>query len=131
MNRREFVKQTAALGVAVGTGVYASGLGRSAAPAGTQPLRPPGALPEDDFLSTCIRCLRCVDACPNHALTSLPQGAAGGGTPTLHMRRASAKPGGVHPGAHGHSQRGGLLDEFAAVHGSQRPDSVPAATLLR
>ncbi len=89
MNRREFVKQTAALGVAVGTGVYTSGLGQGSASAGAPPLRPPGALKEDDFLSTCIRCLRCVDACPNHALTSLPQGAVGGGTPTLHMRRAA------------------------------------------
>ena len=27
-------------------------------------LRPPGALKEDDFLSTCIKCGMCVEACP-------------------------------------------------------------------
>jgi MauM/NapG family ferredoxin protein len=26
-------------------------------------IRPPGALPESDFLAACIRCMRCVDAC--------------------------------------------------------------------
>lgn len=28
-------------------------------------LRPPGALPEADFLDTCARCFKCGDACPN------------------------------------------------------------------
>jgi ferredoxin-type protein NapG len=28
-------------------------------------LRPPGALKEEDFLKTCIRCGRCVEACKN------------------------------------------------------------------
>ncbi|MFQ5490957.1 MAG: 4Fe-4S dicluster domain-containing protein, partial [Phycisphaerae bacterium] len=55
------------------------------------PLRPPGSLPEEEFASTCIRCLRCVDACPNHALVSMPPGSASGlgGTPTLQPRRAA------------------------------------------
>ena len=38
-------------------------------------LRPPGALPEEDFQDACARCFRCADACPNacirfHGLTS-------------------------------------------------------------
>lgn len=35
--------------------------------------------------------MRCVDACPNHALTPLPERSAGGagGTPTMHPRRAA------------------------------------------
>ena len=55
------------------------------------PLRPPGALCEDAFVSTCIRCLRCVDACPNRALVSIAQGAGGGiaGTPTMEPRKAA------------------------------------------
>ena len=31
-------------------------------------IRPPGALPEEEFLSTCIRCQRCQDACPTGAI---------------------------------------------------------------
>ncbi len=31
-------------------------------------LRPPGALPEDDFLAACIRCGQCVEACPHQTL---------------------------------------------------------------
>ena len=31
-------------------------------------LRPPGALKEDDFLKTCIKCGLCVIACPYHTL---------------------------------------------------------------
>ncbi len=36
------------------------------------PLRPPGALDEVSFLSTCTRCNKCVEACPVHALQRLP-----------------------------------------------------------
>ncbi len=31
-------------------------------------LRPPGALDEDDFLATCIKCGMCVEACPFNTL---------------------------------------------------------------
>ncbi|RME40282.1 MAG: 4Fe-4S dicluster domain-containing protein [Planctomycetota bacterium] len=31
-------------------------------------LRPPGALPEEDFLAACIRCYRCQDACEPGAI---------------------------------------------------------------
>jgi ferredoxin-type protein NapG len=31
-------------------------------------LRPPGALPEGEFLRTCYRCGSCGDACPVHAI---------------------------------------------------------------
>ena len=31
-------------------------------------LRPPGALPEPDFLAACIRCVRCQDACEPGAI---------------------------------------------------------------
>lgn len=31
-------------------------------------LRPPGAIPEPAFLQTCLRCGRCAEACPAHAI---------------------------------------------------------------
>jgi MauM/NapG family ferredoxin protein len=34
-------------------------------------IRPPGALPEDDFLKTCIRCGECMKVCPNNAIHPL------------------------------------------------------------
>lgn len=53
-------------------------------------LRPPGALPEDSFISQCIRCGRCVQACPVQAihLADLDQGM-GVGTPFMVAREQS------------------------------------------
>jgi len=88
-DRRQFIKQSAAVGLTVGGGLYFSGLTETGN-ANAAPLRPPGALPERDFSATCIRCMRCVDACPNHCLESLPDSAGAiAGTPTLHPRRAA------------------------------------------
>lgn len=39
-------------------------------------LRPPGALPEAEFLDTCFRCGSCVEVCPADAIFSLKQGDA-------------------------------------------------------
>ena len=35
-------------------------------------LRPPGALPENEFLNTCLRCGNCVESCPAEAIYPLP-----------------------------------------------------------
>ena len=50
-------------------------------------LRPPGAGNEQDFLSKCIKCGRCIEACPYKSLVahSALAGAAVG-TPTFDMR---------------------------------------------
>lgn len=34
-------------------------------------LRPPGAIEEDDFLATCIKCGQCIQVCPYHSLSLL------------------------------------------------------------
>jgi polyferredoxin len=48
-------------------------------------VRPPGSLPEDDFLGRCIRCGQCMRVCPNNALhpTLLESGLEGLWTPYL------------------------------------------------
>ena len=57
--RRKFLKRVAAAGAAVlGTlfaGKFAGGMGEVSAC-----IRPPGALPEKEFLSACTGCGRCV-----------------------------------------------------------------------
>ncbi len=46
-------------------------------------VRPPGALPESDFLAACLRCDRCIKACPSGCLqpATLEAGAYGFWTP--------------------------------------------------
>jgi ferredoxin-type protein NapG len=46
-------------------------------------VRPPGALPEQQFLETCSRCGECVRACPVHAIRLQPSGIAGDGAPYI------------------------------------------------
>ena len=46
--------------------------------------RPPGALPEIGFLAACTRCGVCTDACPPHAIVSVPgSGGLAAGTPYI------------------------------------------------
>jgi len=63
--RRQFLGTT--LKTAASVGLMGVGLGFYAQRANSLPplaIRPPGALPEEDFLSACIRCGLCVRDCP-------------------------------------------------------------------
>lgn len=98
LTRRRFLERLTS-GVLTVSGVAGAGLlavsgsGDEAAAC----LRPPGALPEDDFLATCIRCGRCADACPNRAIVAFTEdsgrevalrpGAGQRGTPVIFPRR--------------------------------------------
>ncbi len=79
MDRRDFLSRlTAGAAAAAVGGVFWGGFvqaDKSAALA----LRPPGALPEPDFLGKCIRCGLCVEACPYDTLALATPGS---GTPT-------------------------------------------------
>jgi MauM/NapG family ferredoxin protein len=89
MDRRDFLKNVLALGGSLlGYGGWiALQQGRSSGL--EQVLQPPGALPPADFASRCVRCLRCVDACPNHAIIALPAplGSLQQGIPVIKARR--------------------------------------------
>ncbi|MEK6797585.1 MAG: 4Fe-4S dicluster domain-containing protein [Planctomycetota bacterium] len=91
VGRREFLKQGAAVTLTIGGAAYFSGMMENQPLLAHPILRPPGALTEEQFAATCIRCMRCVDACPNHALESIPTSVGGNvaGTPTMQPRRAA------------------------------------------
>lgn len=94
VSRRAFLRGTATVVGAVGVG----GVGfLGTRPSAVACIRPPGALGEEDFLATCIRCGRCADACPNRCITafteesgrelSLVPAARQHGTPVIFPRR--------------------------------------------
>jgi len=65
VNRRQFLSTT--LATACSVSLMGTGLGFYASRADSLPataIRPPGALPEEDFLGACIRCGMCVRDCP-------------------------------------------------------------------
>ena len=73
LTRRQVLGQIAtgtAAVIGLGTGGWlAAGTGAAVAC-----VRPPGALLEEDFLATCIRCGRCADACPNRCIVAFTEG---------------------------------------------------------
>jgi len=71
-----------AAGLAVATKAFGAGLG-GAKP--VLPVRPPGSVPEQEFLQLCIRCGECFKACPNNVLQPLAfeQGLEGLWTPAV------------------------------------------------
>jgi MauM/NapG family ferredoxin protein len=55
----------------------------------TRDLRPPGALPEQEFLATCIRCGKCAQICPYGSIrmAGLQDGFLLMGTPVIRARQ--------------------------------------------
>ncbi len=80
-------------------------------------LRPPGAQGEADFSARCIKCGKCMEACPYLALSPAP-GDAGNRRRDSHGRRA--RPG--LPPVRGLSLRRGVPHERAARHRGARSD---------
>ena len=62
-SRRTFLKA----GIAASAGFLLSPL-LTKMSSGASVIRPPGALKEDDFLSTCVRCGECMRVCPSQGL---------------------------------------------------------------
>ncbi len=69
MKRRRFLK---ASGIGAAVLAHAALTGKVSHAAVNQPslryLRPPGALPEEEFLNRCIHCGQCGEACPNRCI---------------------------------------------------------------
>jgi ferredoxin-type protein NapH len=82
--RREILRSGSALLLA---GVANPLLAR---PADANPLRPPGSREEDDFLSRCSRCGRCIKVCPSQCIQPMPftNGAGLFWTPHIIPRQA-------------------------------------------
>ena len=68
VTRRRFA--AAAVGAVAGAGASLIAGGRAeATPEGqADPVRPPGSVPERDFLRLCVRCGECIKACPYNVL---------------------------------------------------------------
>jgi len=90
MDRRGFfTRLTRGAATAAVGGVVWGGFVREAKDAPLA-LRPPGALPEADFMTKCIRCGLCVEACPYDTLSLAGPGTdAPTGTPSLKPREVA------------------------------------------
>lgn len=86
--RREVIRSGIAVGAAVGAAATAGQL--LAKKAGSNPLRPPGAVEEDEFLARCSRCGRCIKVCPAECIKAAPlsDGPAAFLTPVIVPRDA-------------------------------------------
>ena len=68
-SRRQFLTDVARGGCAAGMiGLGLSAYASHARRSDPQAIRPPGALPGDDFLNACLRCGLCVEDCPYDTL---------------------------------------------------------------
>ena len=85
LSRRQFLSATIAGGAVIPMLRVSGSLGPNWNPA---VVRPPGALPEDEFLSRCIKCGQCMRICPTNVIhpAGLANGIEGWWTPTLNFR---------------------------------------------
>jgi len=90
LGRRGFLSLAAGSAAAVGGGVGLAAVTKAFGanlddPTAFRPVRPPGSVPEKEFLEMCIRCGECFKACPNNVLQAegFQQGLEGLWTPMV------------------------------------------------
>lgn len=84
INRQEFMKATGAFGFMLGFGFMVHHLN------GKGPfVRPPGAVSQDQFLSLCLKCEKCLEICPTSVIqtTPLQDGLVNFRTPVLDFQK--------------------------------------------
>lgn len=87
-SRREVLQKLFKGVAAAGTGGLLWGIAAKESTASDLVLRPPGALDKDKFLSACIKCGQCIEACPYDTLKlATPGKAASNGTPYFEPRK--------------------------------------------
>ena len=99
LSRRQVIG--AGLGGAATAAVSLTGLHHSHGSTGVgnifspEVIRPPGSIPEDDFLARCLRCGECMKACPTNTIQplGLAIGITGLFSPVLTPRRGPCEPG--------------------------------------
>lgn len=72
---------------ALAVGILGANIAWQAAQNTTELLRPPGATTEEDFIARCVKCGRCIEACP-YAVLNVAEFTSGraAGTPTFDAR---------------------------------------------
>lgn len=105
LRRRQFFRSVLRIGRGLAVGAFGlAGLralrhgfvNAEAAPPGQFPIRPPGALPEDEFRAACIRCFLCAEVCPVMCI-EFPSRVEGAQPPLLRAPGAMARPETVAP----------------------------------
>ncbi len=91
MERRDFVKGSLAFAGIAASLAGGETLFRAVAHADDL-LRPPGIQSEDDFMARCIKCGKCIEACPYRTLRAAPFFAGGAvGSPHLSPREHACR----------------------------------------
>ena len=92
LSRRTFISGASIAGVTLATlalGGQAVAFGMSTQ---SETLRPPGAQSETDFLARCVRCGKCIEACPHESIFAIKDFfSATNGTPTIDTRAKACR----------------------------------------
>ncbi len=84
LTRRDFFGLLGSAALFLGLGGLVRFAGRN-----ERPVRPPGAMAEEEFLARCLRCQRCTEVCPTGVIIQgiVAESVLGLGTPRLSFRQ--------------------------------------------
>lgn len=92
ISRRTFLTGASVAGVTLASFVMGGQAVAFALNANGEVVRPPGAQSESDFLSRCIRCGKCIEACPYESIYAIRSFISpSAGTPTIDTRAKACR----------------------------------------